>query len=53
MRRKVLSFVSGLALLGLLVSLTLPVGRAAVVIVVGQNSVLCPGAQFAKDSGCG
>ncbi len=48
MRRKVLSFVSGLVLLGLLVSLTLPVGRAAVVIVVGQNSVLCPGAQFAK-----
>jgi hypothetical protein len=48
MRRKVLSFVSALALLGLPVSLTVPVGRAAGVIVVGQNGVLCPGAQFAK-----
>jgi hypothetical protein len=48
MRKKVLSFVSALALLGLPVSLTVPVGRAAGVIVVGQNGVLCPGAQFAK-----
>jgi len=28
--------------------MTPAVGRAAVVIVVGQNGVLCPGAQFAK-----
>jgi hypothetical protein len=48
MRRKVLSFVSALALLILLEAATAPVGRAAVIIVVGQNSVLCPGAQFAK-----
>ena len=48
MRRKVLSFLSALALLILLGAATPPVGRAAVTIVVGQNSVLCPGAQFAK-----
>src|SRR5439155_6982093 len=48
MRREVLPFVSALALLGLLASMTPAVGRAAVVIVVGQNGVLCPGAQFAK-----
>jgi nitrous oxidase accessory protein NosD len=48
MRRKVLSIVSALALLILLGAAIPPVGRAAVTIVVGQNSVLCPGAQFAK-----
>jgi len=48
MRRKVLSFVSALALLILLGAAIPPVGRASVIIVVGQNSVLCPGAQFAK-----
>jgi hypothetical protein len=47
MRRKVLWFVSALALL-ILLGATPPVGRAAAIIVVGQNSVLCPGAQFAK-----
>jgi hypothetical protein len=43
-----MSFVLALALLGLVVFVIPPVGRAAVVIVVGQNGVLCPGAQFAK-----
>jgi nitrous oxidase accessory protein NosD len=48
MRKKVLSFVSTLALLALPASVPSNVARAATVIVVGQNGALCPGAQFAK-----
>jgi Right handed beta helix region len=48
MRSKVLSPVLALALLTLGGSVTPPVGHAAMVIIVGQNGRLCPGAQFAK-----